>query len=186
MRRPELKAAILTAPFLVLGIVLSLQSLSMMRMKSIETQTAMTTSMERIALSLQGLSYLSSERLKAERDLRALGYLASAKIDYSDGKGILKATFREDGIIALSRNKAYLVFESDYYPLSLEDLALLLSLYPNTAITDAEMDYYELFGFDYNSLEEEVDELSAFSFTSFRNDVNVRDMAILPIPVVKG
>ena len=152
MRHTEIKAALCTLLLLFLAVVISLPGLGTMIIEDIDYSTVPTASVYRISLPLKGLSYLSMEKMKAEAMIRMLPYVGAAASSFSDGGMVFDLTFRDGGILAVANDGARLVFADGSAAVALEDLSVLMDVYPSVCLTDEAMEFFNLFGFDYGAL----------------------------------
>ena len=182
---PDRKALIFTSPLIMLSLAAAFLNLGIMRISEVRISCS-TPSIEKAAIPMKGLSYLSRARLEAEHEIESLGYVESVESRFSKGAFQIMPSYRDDGIIVLSGNDAFVVYPSDTVAVEKRDVPALLSVYPAVEIGKEEFDFFTLFGFDYDYFIREVREESVPSSIQHALDDNVSDMKALQTGLHSG
>ena len=152
MRHPELKASAAVLLLLGIALALSLPYIGTTRIDRISYSIQPTASVYRLSLPLKGLPYLSQERLRSEALISRLYYIDYVSSTFADGGMMMDLGFRDGGVLALAPSDAVLVFDDGSASVSLDDLPSLMKVYPAAIISEEAMEYYRLFGFDFDAL----------------------------------
>lgn len=166
MQRPEKTIALLLIPgVLVISLYIAISYLPLLTVRSIDIPYP-AASVMRALLPMKGRSYLSASRNAAASEIATLPYIEDVSMRYEKGTLEVSPSFREGGILLASDRRAAVLFGSELFSVSLEDIPVLSGIYPVVGIDDAYLEYSMLRGLPESMLDTISHGLSAAGATS--------------------
>ena len=184
MQRPEKTIALLLIPgVLVISLYIAISYLPLLTVRSIDIPYP-AASVMRALLPMKGRSYLSASRNAAASEIATLPYIEDVSMRYEKGTLEVSPSFREGGIILASDRRAAVLFGSDLFSVSLEDIPVLSGIYPVVGIDDAYLEYSMLRGLPESMLDTISHGLSAAGATSLITWMEYDNNSISGSPVL--
>ena len=184
MQRPEKTIALLLIPgVLVISLYIAISYLPLLTVRSIDIPYP-AASVMRALLPMKGRSYLSASRNAAASEIATLPYIEDVSMRYEKGTLEVSPSFREGGIILASDRRAAVLFGSELFSVSLEDIPVLSGIYPVVGIDDAYLEYSMLRGLPESMLDTISHGLSAAGATSLITWMEYDNNSISGSPVL--
>lgn len=184
MQRPEKTIALLLIPgVLVISLYIAISYLPLLTVRSIEIPYP-AASVMRALLPMKGRSYLSASRNAAASEIATLPYIEDVSMRYEKGTLEVSPSLREGGIILASDRRAAVLFGSELFSVSLEDIPVLSGIYPVVGIDDAYLEYSMLRGLPESMLDTIYHGLSAAGATSLITWMEYDNNSISGSPVL--
>ena len=184
MQRPEKTIALLLIPgVLVISLYIAISYLPLLTVRSIDIPYP-AASVMRALLPMKGRSYLSASRNAAALEIATLPYIEDVSMRYEKGTLEVSPSFREGGIILASDRRAAVLFGSELFSVSLEDIPVLSGIYPVVGIDDAYLEYSMLRGLPESMLDTISRGLSAAGATSLITWMEYDNNSISGSPVL--
>ena len=184
MQRPEKTIALLLIPgVLVISLYIAISYLPLLTVRSIDVPYP-AASVMRALLPMKGRSYLSASRNAAASEIATLPYIEDVSMRYEKGTLEVSPSFREGGIILASDRRAAVLFGSELFSVSLEDIPVLSGIYPVVGIDDAYLEYSMLRGLPESMLDTISHGLSAAGATSLITWMEYDNNSISGSPVL--
>ena len=184
MQRPEKTIALLLIPgVLVISLYIAISYLPLLTVRSIDIPYP-AASVMRALLPMKGRSYLSASRNAAASEIATLPYIEDVSMRYEKGTLEVSPSLREGGIILASDRRAAVLFGSELFSVSLEDIPVLSGIYPVVGIDDAYLEYSMLRGLPESMLDTIYHGLSAAGATSLITWMEYDNNSISGSPVL--
>lgn len=184
MQRPEKTIALLLIPgVLVISLYIAISYLPLLTVRSIDIPYP-AASVMRALLPMKGRSYLSASRNAAASEIATLPYIEDVSMRYEKGTLEVSPSFREGGILLASDRRAAVLFGSELFSVSLEDIPVLSGIYPVVGIDDAYLEYSMLRGLPESMLDTISHGLSAAGATSLITWMEYDNNSISGSPVL--
>ena len=184
MQRPEKTIALLLIPgVLVISLYIAISYLPLLTVRSIDIPYP-AASVMRALLPMKGRSYLSASRNAAASEIATLPYIEDVSMRYEKGTLEVSPSLREGGIILASDRRAAVLFGSELFSVSLEDIPVLSGIYPVVGIDDAYLEYSMLRGLPESMLDTISHGLSAAGATSLITWMEYDNNSISGSPVL--
>lgn len=184
MQRPEKTIALLLIPgVLVISLYITISYLPLLTVRSIDIPYP-AASVMRALLPMKGRSYLSASRNAAASEIATLPYIEDVSMRYEKGTLEVSPSFREGGILLASDRRAAVLFGSELFSVSLEDIPVLSGIYPVVGIDDAYLEYSMLRGLPESMLDTISHGLSAAGATSLITWMEYDNNSISGSPVL--
>ena len=184
MQRPEKTIALLLIPgVLVISLYIAISYLPLLTVRSIDIPYP-AASVMRALLPMKGRSYLSASRNAAASEIATLPYIEDVSMRYEKGTLEVSPSLREGGIVLASDRRAAVLFGSELFSVSLEDIPVLSGIYPVVGIDDAYLEYSMLRGLPESMLDTISHGLSAAGATSLITWMEYDNNSISGSPVL--